>query len=75
MPSNVLGVSVGLSRMQRVTIFSLVAWRRKEALWWGRDAVGRGVGNVERNSAESIITRLQEKKFRGRGTTMMPHAV
>lgn len=40
-----------------------------------RDAVGRGVGNVERNFAEFIMTLLQEKKYRGHGITMMPRAV
>jgi len=40
-----------------------------------RDAVGRGVGNAEKNSVEFIMTLLQAKKLRGRGTTMMPGAV
>jgi hypothetical protein len=61
--------------MLHVTIFSHAAWRRKEALWWAQGAVGRGVGNVERNSAVFTMTQLQAKKFRVRGKTMMLHAV
>jgi hypothetical protein len=72
--SNVLGVSDGLSKMLPVTIFSLADLPLKENLLLVRDAVGRGVGNVERNFAEFIIIRLQEKKYRGHVTTMMPHA-
>ena len=73
--SNVLGVSDGLSKMLRVTIFSLAVSPPKENLLLVRDAVGRGVGNVERNFAEFIMTLLQEKKYRGHGITMMLHAV
>ena len=75
MPSNVRGVSVGLSRTQRVTIFSLAVLPPKENSLWGRGAVGRGVGNVVKNSAEFIMIRLQEKKSREHVKTMMLHAV
>ena len=62
MQNNVRGVSDGVSKMRRATIFSPAGLKQMGNLWLAVAVVGLGAGNAERSFAVNISIRHQERK-------------